>query len=97
MTKFAIFYADIARERTALRLRFPDGNVLVSSRGNTCETNIEIAARLLTEKTHTLATDAEANAYRAAMEMNRTRSAPVASLESARIQFKALITGRDQK
>jgi len=97
MNQFAQYYADLAQTRTALRLRFPDGNVLVVRNGIVTETNIEIAARLQVEKSHTLATDAEGNAYRAAMEMARTRSAPVTSLESARIQFAALMAGREQK
>jgi roadblock/LC7 domain-containing protein len=95
-SKFETYYLAIREQRKALALQFPDDSCLVVSAGNVCEVTLDIAARLLTEGTHALASEAEACAFRATQEMNRVRSPLVGSLENARAQFAALMAGKDR-
>ena len=77
----------------------PDGYCRVTDKNgrNTCEVSVSNAARLLTAGSHRLATEAEAQAFRATQEMGRVKSPLVDSLEAARAQFAALMAGKEAR
>lgn len=97
MTKFDAYFSAIREQRAALASKFPEGCCLVVAGGTVAEVPLDIAARLLVEGTHKLASEAEQDAFRATMEMNRVATPLVSTLEAARAQFKALMAGKDDE
>jgi len=96
MSQFSEYYAKIHRQTQALTLQFPGGDCLVTAGSTTCEVPVPLAARILIEGTHRLATQDEADAFRATQAMNSVSTPLVSTLEAARQQFAALMAGKDQ-
>jgi hypothetical protein len=105
MSKFAVYFEAIREQRKQLALQFSDGSCIVTSiripgahstAGAVCEVTLDIAAKLLVEGSHRLASEQEACAFRATQEMNRVRGPLVDTLENARAQFAALMAGKDK-
>jgi len=97
MTKFEQYYSNIRAQRQQLAGQFPDQCCLVVAGGTVAEVPLNIAARLLVEGTHKLASKTEQDAFRATQEMNRVATPLVSTLEAARAQFKALMAGKDDE
>lgn len=96
MSKLQKYYFNIREKCQELAGQFPDGCCLVTSAGTTCEVPVTVAGRLLIEGSHTLATELEAQTFRATQAMNRATTAQVDSLANARAQFAALLGGKDK-
>lgn len=96
MSKLQEYYRSIRQRQTELSGQFPDGSCLVVSKECVCEVPVTVAARLLVEGTHKLASEQEACAFRATQAMNRATTPLVDSLANARQQFAALLSGKDK-
>jgi hypothetical protein len=94
MMKFEQYYSNIRAQRQQLAGQFPDQCCLVVAGGAVAEVPLDIAARLLVEGTHALATDAQARAFREAQIAARARSAPATTLDEVRAQFTAIMRER---
>ena len=94
MNPFQTYYADIHKQTQALALRFPSGDCLIASKGCVSEVPVTIAARLIVEGTHALASDEQACAFRATQEMNRATTPQVDTLANARAQFAGLMAAK---
>ena len=91
------YFAAIRQQRTVLDSQFSDGACLVTSvklpgrqctAGTVCEVSLDIAARLLVEGTHALASPDDIRAFQQAQEFRR---APYGDpLEEARKRFGLL-------
>src|ERR1035437_10018524 len=96
------YFTEIKKQKAMLDVQFSDGSCLVSSlplpgrgkEGTVCEVPNNIAARLLTEGSHRLASADETNTYRAAQILQRATTNDPLTL--AREQFN-LLSGRDAK
>ena len=91
------YFAAIRQQRTTLDSQFSDGACLVTSirlpgrqctAGVVCEVSLDIAARLLVEGTHRLASEEEAHAFHEEQEFKRTPYGD--PLAEARIRFGLL-------
>jgi uncharacterized protein YggE len=80
-----IYYQNIRARREELAARFPRGCCVAVSLpslsthatpGAACEVSTQIMARLITEGSHRLATDAETAAFHIEMDAERARRAP---------------------
>jgi hypothetical protein len=93
------YFSKIHKQQEALRQQFPSGDCLVISvnpgNNGACEVPLPLAAKLLVEGTHILASPDQCNAYRAAQEMARTQSPLIGTLDNARAQFAALMAAKD--
>jgi hypothetical protein len=105
MSQFQSYYAAIRQHTESLSKQCPDNAVLVVSvsapgsratGGTVCEVSVPLAAKLVVEGSHGIASEAQAHAFRATMEMNRVRGPLVDTLENARAQFAALMAGKDK-
>jgi hypothetical protein len=89
---FKSYYAAIREKQQVLSRQFSDGCCLVISvntRNNgPCEVPVDIAARLLVEGTHCLASEGETHAFRQMREVNRSDG----TLKAARRLFEALVS-----
>lgn len=93
------YFSAIRQQRAALDSQFSDGACLVTSirlpgrqctAGVVCEVSLDIAARLLVEGTHRLASPEESHTFR---EEQQLKSAPNGDpLEAARRQFGLLVS-----
>jgi len=88
MSHFQTYYANIHKQKQALVALFPDGACLVVSKGCICEAPLDIAARLLVEGTHALASESQIQKFHEAQRMNRP---PISGLDAARAAFAKLI------
>jgi len=90
------YFREIKKQKVLLDLQFGDSSCLVTSlalpgrgkEGTVCEVPNDIAARLLTECSHRLASDDETRAYRAAQVLQRATTNDPLTL--AREQFNLL-------
>jgi hypothetical protein len=96
MMKFEQYYSNIRAQRQQLAGQFPDQCCLVVAGGAVAEVPLDIAARLLVEGSHKLASQAEQDAFHATMQMNRVSTPQVDTLENARQQFAALLGRKDK-
>ena len=100
MQKFDVYFSAIREQRKALEVQHPSGCCLITplQPGNTgpCEVTVSEAARWIVEGSHRLATQDEADAFHATMQMNRATTPQVDTLENARQQFAALLGGKDK-
>ena len=105
MSQFQVYYTAIRQHTESLSKLYPDNAVLVVSvsapgsratAGTVCEVTVPLAAKLIVEGSHIIASEAQAQAFRATMEMNRVRSPLVDTLANARAQFAALMAGKDK-
>ncbi len=97
MSQFKKYFEQIAHKRAELAGQFPEGCCFVVSNGSVCEVSLDIAARLLTEGTHQIATEAEAAKFRAAQAQGRAKDPLVETLAEARARFAALsAAGKDK-
>jgi hypothetical protein len=98
MNDHAQYYSDIREQRDKLQQQFPAGDCLVISvrplNNGACEVPLALAAKLLVEGSHRLASETECNSFRAAQEANRATTSPVDSLANARAQFAALMAAK---
>jgi len=91
-SKFEQYYSNIRAQRQQLAGQFPDQCCLIIAGGTVAEVPLDIAARLLVEGTHALASDEQARVFREAQELTRAR-ATTDPLEAARRQFGLLVKG----
>lgn len=93
------YYAKIRETREELAKQNPQGFCLVisvanleknSTAGTPCEVSLYDAARLMTDGTHRVANEKEADAYRNRQEAERVRIAQE-NLERARVQFSNIM------
>jgi len=94
MTKFEQYYSNIRAQRQQLAGQFPDQCCLVVAGGTVAEVPLDIAARLLVEGSHKLASKAEQDAFHATMEMNRVSTPQTDTLANARAQYAILMAAR---
>lgn len=96
------YYADIAAKRTELAGQFPQGDCLVisvnnqdknSTAGNMAEVPVGMAARLLVEGTHRVATPEDHKAFKDGQEKAR-KDIAAANLENVRKQFSDVLGGK---
>lgn len=97
MSQFQSYYAAIRQHTENLSKQHPDNAVLVVSvsapgsratAGTVCEVPVELAAKLLTENTHVLASESQIEEFHEAQRMNRP---PINGLDAARAAFARLI------
>jgi roadblock/LC7 domain-containing protein len=96
MSKFETYYKEIRQRRAELSGRFPEDACLVVAAGCVTEVTLDIAARLLTENTHSLASDDQARAFHATQAMNRTTTPLIDTLANARAQYAVLMAHKEQ-
>ena len=96
MTKFEQYYSNIRAQRQQLAGQFPDQCCLVVAGRTVAEVPLDIAARLLVEGTHKLASDEQTRVFREAQALTRARTTadPIAS---ARLQFGLLVGKGEQR
>jgi hypothetical protein len=96
VSKFETYYKEIRQRRAELSGRFPEDACLVVAAGCVTEVTLDIAARLLTESSHSLASDEQARVFREAQALTRARTStdPIAS---ARLQFGLLVGKGEQR
>ena len=94
MSKFSQYYSSIRAKAQELTGQFADGDCLVSCKGCVSEVPVRLAAQLLIEGSHTLASDDQARAFREAQTAARARSAPATTLDEIRAQFSAVMRER---
>jgi hypothetical protein len=90
-SKFSQYYSEIRAKGQELANRFPNGDCLVICKGCVSEVPVRLAAQLLIEGSHRLATQDEADAFRATRAMNRATTSQVDTLANARAQFAVLM------
>jgi hypothetical protein len=88
MTKFSQYYSEIRAKTQELAGLFADDHCLVTAGKTTCEVPVPLAARLLVEGTHRLASKEEQEAFYEAQRLNRP---PISGLDAARAAFARLI------
>ena len=97
---FSEYYASIRRVRAELAEKFPSGDCLIISvqpaNNGLCETPVSDAARWIVECRFRLATQGEANKFRAQRDAARARCAPD-SLARTRALFDAAMTKKLRK
>lgn len=96
MSKFETYYKEIRQHRAELSRKFPDNACLVVAAGCVTEVTLDIAARLLTENTHFLASDEQARVFREAQALTRARTTSD-PITSARLQFGLLVGKGEQR
>jgi hypothetical protein len=94
MSKFSQYYSSIRAKEQELTGQFANGDCLISCRGCVSEVPIRLAAQLLIEGTHALASEAESSAFREAQTAARVRSVPAETLDEIRAQFSAVMRER---
>jgi hypothetical protein len=88
MSKFSQYYSEIRAKTQELAEQFADDHCLVTAGKTTCEVPVPLAARLLVEGTHRLASKEEQDAFHEAQRLNRP---PINGLDAARAAFAKLI------
>lgn len=97
MSQFQSYYAAIRQQTETLSKQYPSGACLVVSistpgsratAGTVCEVPVELAAKLLTENTHVLASESQIQEFHEAQRMNRP---PISGLDAARAAFARLV------
>lgn len=94
MSKFETYYREIRQRQSELSGQFPDGCCCVTRAGCVTEVPISIAARLIVEQSHVLASEAEIEEFHAAMQLNRVSTPQTDTLANARAQFAVLMAAK---
>lgn len=82
------YYQSIENECQKLTQRFRDGCCYVVRNGVVSQVPLKLAAKVLVEKTHTLASEAEIQAFLDSQRLNRPA---ISSLDQAREAFAKFI------
>ena len=93
-SKFETYYKEIRQRRAQLSGQFPENACLVVAAGCVTEVTLDIAARLLTENTHSLASDDQGRAFRETQTAARARSVPAETLDEVKRLFAATMRER---
>ena len=85
---FSEYYTAVRQRRAELAKQFPSGDCLVVSKGTVTEVPVPLAATLLVEGTHKLASESQIQEFHEAQRLNRP---PISGLDAARAAFVRLI------
>jgi hypothetical protein len=93
-SKFSEYYAKIRAKTLELANRFPEGDCIVIAGRTAAEVPVPLAAKLLTEGTHSLASNDQVRAFREAQTATHARSAPATTLDEVKKLFAATMRER---